>query len=205
MRTDDVSRVARATRAIVRAEDAGRVAEVASVARGRDRRAIDASSGWTRERARAAGRGGRSGDGGDGGSGLRRRRTHRDGRGLQLDGLREGPLGRELDESRPDHARGILRDEGLGGDAGGELAIEGAREGRRATGVLTRSASTEKKPQRAKRKEAKGHERSRERPRRSDLAASRRDRAPRSAWWRRRSWLGETWWEVGSSRERGNL
>ena len=153
---DDVSRVARATRAIVRAEDAGRVAEVASVARGRDRRAIDASSGWTRERARAAGRGGRSGGGGDGGSGLRRRRTHRDGRGLQLDGLREGPLGRELDESRPDHARGILRDDGVGGDAGGELAIEGAREGRRPTGVLTRSASTEKKPQRAKEKKRRG-------------------------------------------------
>lgn len=28
-----------------------------------------------------------------------------------MEGLREGPLRRELDESRPDHTRGVLRDE----------------------------------------------------------------------------------------------
>ena len=44
----------------------------------------------------------------------------------------------------------------MGGDAGGELAIEGAREGRRPTGVLTRSASTKKNPSGRKEKERRG-------------------------------------------------
>jgi len=103
----------RARRAIVRAEDADHVAEIASVARDRVRLAIDASSGWTRERTRAARRVVVRADGGTADRDWTRR-THRDGRGLHLEGLREGPLRRELDESRPDHTRGVLRDERWG-------------------------------------------------------------------------------------------